>query len=152
MNKKYLVLIGILVLVLAIGGILLATQTNKSNPPSTEVKNNDQTQLSLKFSDLQANYPSNPDTCLATATDTNLTIDTTDQSDIENSVAGTIIDIPAGTNVNAYLKTYDKTNATGTAVYESTYGSYNFTAKKTTTSVESNQTSWIVTKFIACKK
>lgn len=145
MDKKYVVLIGILVLVIIVGGIGFVMRTNKSSS-ATSTQSDGQTQLTLKFSGLQAHYPSNPETCLATSNDPGLKPDGTDQTDIENAVASTVIDIPAGTNIDVHIKSYDKTSATGTSIYESTYGSYNFTAKKP------NQGSWVVTKFVACKK
>lgn len=61
------------------------------------------------------------------------------------SVVTSIIDIPAGTNVDIFYKSYSKDEAEGTAVYESTYGSYNFASVKT-------KNGWITTDFVACKK
>lgn len=151
MNKKSIALIGVCVLIMA-ASIWFVKQANNSNSSATNVQSDGQTQLMLKFSNLQASYPSDPEVCLVTHDDPDLKLDATDKTGIENAVVGTIIDIPAGTNVAVYVKTYDKTDAAGTAIYESTYGSYNFTAKKTNTDAGSNQDSWVVTKFVACKK
>ncbi len=145
-----MVLIGIVVLAIVAGGVWFVKQTNKPDASVASKQSDGQTQLNLKFSDLQANYPQKPEACLATNDDAELTLDTASRTNIENSVVATIFDIPAGTNVDVHLKTYDKANATGTSIYESTYGSYNFTAKKMDAGV--NKGSWIVTQFEACKK
>lgn len=136
-----MVLIGIVLLLAIAGGVVFAIKMSSTGT----VKNDEPAQASFTFSELQANYPAQPEACLATSRDTSLTLDATEQTDIENSVIGVIIDVPAGTNADIYVKTHDKTSATGTSVYESTYGTYNFTAKK------ANQ-GWVVTKFLACAK
>ena len=143
MKKKYIVLIGILIFIVLLGGVVFVLW-NKST------QGDEQTQLTLKFSDLQAHYPSDPASCLTTNDDPNLTLNTSDQAGIESAAFGTVIDIPAGTSGNVHIKTYDKTSATGTLLFESTYGNYNFTAKKA--DANTNQESWVVTTFVACKK
>lgn len=148
MKKKYIVLTGALALVVIVGGVVLVTQMNKPGSPGTDAQSNGQTPLMLTFSELQAHYPSKPEACLATSDDPALKLSSTDKNDIENVVIGTVIDIPAGTNVDVHVKSYDNTGATGTSVYESTYGSYNFTAKKT----NGSQGNWTVSQFVACKK
>ncbi len=152
MKKKYIVLLGILVLIVVAGGIGLAKKSNKPDSSAASAQSSGDTQLNLKFSDLQAHYPPEPDACLANNDDPSLKLDAADQANIVDAVVGTVIDIPAGTNVDVHVKTYDETNATGTSVYESTYGAYNFTAKKHNAKGNSNQGSWVVTDFVACKK
>jgi len=152
MNKKYVALVLIIILVI-IGGIALAlNHTNKQVSSTTEAQKESSTkQLALKFSDLQASYPQNPAACLTTSDDASLKLEAIDQANIVNAVMGTVIDIPAGTNVDIHVKTYDKAVATGTSIYESTYGSYNFTARKVPAS-SSDKESWAVYKFEACIK
>lgn len=149
MKKPYLVLIisAIIVIVVIIVGVVLLQQSTTQTSSQAQT----QSSLSFTFSDLQANYPQNPAACLATAEQSDVAVDQATKNDIDMTLASTIIDIPAGTNVDVYLKTFDKTVATGTIVYESTYGSYNFTAKKTD-SRDAQSASWIVTKFAACTK
>lgn len=153
MNKK-LVALGLVVLLVVVGGVVFVMmRADKAATSTTKVREEDKAkQLELKFSDLQANYPPNPDACLATSDDTNLKIDAADQENIVNSVVSTVIDVPAGTNVDVYFKTYDKTVATGTSIYESTYGSYNFIAQKIPDNQNANQEKWVASKFVACKK
>lgn len=150
MNKKYVALIGILVLAVMVGiGLVMLTNNNSSS--ATPVQDNKQAYVSHTFSYMQAHYPTNPEVCLATSNDPSLKVDAIDRTDIENSVVGTITDIPAGTNVDVYVKTYDKTNITGSSLYESTYGTYNFIAKKAKANASSQSEEWLVTTFEACK-
>lgn len=147
MNKKYLLVL--LVIILVAAGIIILMKIGDNSTPSSAGQVQESTrpeQLSLKFSDMQANYPANPDQCLATSVDPSLKLDAGDQMAIESAVGMTVIDMPAGTNFDTYVKTYNETVATGTTVYESTYGSYNFTAEK------AGQSTWLVTTFVACKK
>ena len=150
MNKKYIVLL--LVVVLAVAGALTYfVSRSDSDSSQDQVQSSEPKQLSLTFSELQSNYPSNPDACLATSDAADLKIDASDRSAIENANLGTIIDIPAGTNVDIFVKTHSDTTATGTSIYESTYGSYNFTAQKVT-DPGSGSSHWVVSEFVACKR
>jgi len=76
-----------------------------------------------------------------------------DYTYIENSITSSIVDAAAGTNVDAYFKTYDGKTATGTTAYSGKYGTYNFTAEKSTgdTGDPNYFGHWKVTRFEPCR-
>lgn len=150
MNKKYTILLFVAVLAIA-GALTYFVSRSDSDSSQNQVQGREPKQLSLTFSELQANYPSSTDACLTTSDAADLAVDSSDRSAIESANLGTIIDIPAGTNVDVFVKTYDDSRATGTSIYESTYGSYNFTAQKVA-DPGSGGSHWVVSKFVACKK
>lgn len=88
--------------------------------------------------------------CLQTKDNSALSVASQNSNFIGNAVATSIIDVPAGTNVDVYFKSFDNTNATGTAIYAGKYGTYNFTAIKTQTG-PSYTGGWTITHFAACK-
>jgi hypothetical protein len=93
-----------------------------------------------------------PPVCIQTKENEDLSVKKEDENFLGNMVASSIIDVPAGTNVDAYLSSYNGTNATGTAVYSDKFGSYNFTAKKASNgSNDSYLGGWKITHFEACK-
>lgn len=56
-----------------------------------------------------------------------------------------IYDVPAGTNVNVSIATYNGSDTvTGSLEYSNGYGSYNFTVTK-------KVDDWVYTRFIGCK-
>ncbi|HSX30602.1 MAG TPA: hypothetical protein VLE99_01675 [Candidatus Saccharimonadales bacterium] len=96
--------------------------------------------------------PTNRPVCLQPHENTALKVSATDNTTIGNTVATSISDALAGTNVDVYLKTYDGKNATGTAVYGGKYGNYNFVIKKIAAQTGNTFTGgWKVTQFKACK-
>jgi len=137
-NKRTSVIVSV-VIVIALGvSVSLILRSNEQYSPTT-------------FSSLQRTH-SRP-TCLQPNTNTGLRVDSQDTTYIGNIVATSITDARAGTNVNVYFKTYDGSNATGTAAYGGAYGNYNFTVKK----VASNATNpyvggWKVTRFLSCSE
>ena len=93
-----------------------------------------------------------PPACLQKTTNRNLMVSTKDQTFIENTAAGSILDVQAGTNVSAYFKTYDGKTATGSSVYSGSYGSYNFTAERVNpASTDTYEGGWKITRLEACQ-
>lgn len=91
-------------------------------------------------------------TCLLKQDDSSLVIPTAESTYITNAAMTGIIDVPAGTNVDVHIETYDGTNATGTSVYPDKYGSYNFTVKKTgNDSTDTYTGGWLITEIKACR-
>lgn len=88
--------------------------------------------------------------CLQTQENTALAVPDNDASSIANASTLSIIDVPAGTNVDVYIKTYSSTKATGTAIYSGKYGSYNFEAGKASKG-DAYTNGWQITQFNACK-
>ena len=88
--------------------------------------------------------------CIQKQKNAKLTVSKQDADYVGNAAALSIIDIPAGTNVDVHLKTFSSTAATGTAVYDGTYGSYNFVATKTAAS-DGFTNGWQINEFKACK-
>jgi hypothetical protein len=91
-------------------------------------------------------------------TNTSVTVSKQDQTNIENSVMGYIIDVPAGTNVDINIAAYDGETASGSAIYEKNYGMYNFTVKKGVVSdvngqivSNNNDRPWTVSFYKQCK-
>ena len=60
-----------------------------------------------------------------------------------------IIDVPAGTQVDAFVHSYDGKNVTGSIKYAKNYGTYNFRIVPNTTSKPYQQ--WNMTSLIACR-
>ncbi|HEV7453655.1 MAG TPA: hypothetical protein VGO07_00180, partial [Candidatus Saccharimonadales bacterium] len=90
--------------------------------------------------------------CLQKTNNPNIKVSAEDRAFIENNAASSIIDVAAGTNVDAYFKTYDGKTATGSSVYSGKYGSYNFTAKKVADNATNNYVGgWKITRLEACK-
>lgn len=140
MSKKGYLVAGIFVFILVVGGsvVFAISRNNQSNPTT--------------LNKARANSSTTPPVCLAESDNPNLKVDSQDQTYIVNAVIANIIDVPAGTNVDVHIKTYDSVTATGSSVYAGNYGSYNFTAKKTgTETTNSYQGNWKVTEFLACK-
>jgi hypothetical protein len=53
-----------------------------------------------------------------------------ERNDIEMGAILHIVDVPAGTNVDVRIASADGRNASGSAIYPGSYGSYNFTLTK----------------------
>jgi hypothetical protein len=146
MNKKYLGIATIIIVVLAVLVAWVSAQQPRQSDSAKDTKNSGQpAQVTLKFSDVIASYPLDPKPCHHVAVNPDVVVDEKEKMMLEMSVMTSIIDIPAGTNVDVFYKSYGKDEAKGTAIYESTYGSYNFTSVKT-------KNGWITTDFVACKK
>ncbi len=130
--------IGAGVVILVTAGVVLGMHLRKP----------DYTPTSLAKVEHAATLPK----CLQTADNPNIPISAEDRAFIENNAAGSIIDVPAGTNVTAYFKTYDGTTATGSSVYSGKFGSYNFSAKKVAdNSTNSYVGGWKITRLEACR-
>ena len=139
MNKKKYGLISAGVLLFIISCALVVLHNNNQVTPTT-------------LSQLKAKSSANPTTCLTEKDDPNIKADPQEQTYIANAAIANIIDIPAGTHVDVYLKTYDGSTATGTSIYAGKYGSYNFTAEKTGTETNNSyQGNWKIDAFAACK-
>lgn len=89
--------------------------------------------------------------CLAKQDNPDLTVPISDQQHLTWAAIDHVLDVPAGTNVNIYLKTYDGNMASGTSVYAGDYGAYNFTAKTHGPSKSGIEGNWVITSFVACK-
>jgi hypothetical protein len=98
-------------------------------------------------------HAAKPPACLQTTKNPSLQVPDEEHTFIENNLASSITDVPAGTNVTAYIKTYDGKIATGSSVYSGKYGTYNFTAKKLhDNSVNDYVGGWKITALEVCKK
>jgi len=85
-----------------------------------------------------------PKACLSA--NKNITLDDTARADLEMAVIGQLIDVPAGTNVDVNVATYDASAATGSEIYGKDFGTYNFTVRK------DNAGDWRVTSLVPCSK
>lgn len=68
-------------------------------------------------------------------------------SGIEMVASGAIIDIPAGTNFDITVSSYQSGSARGVLAYEKEYGTYNYTMQKQAKAGE-----WKLVSMTACKK
>lgn len=98
--------------------------------------------------------PAHPDDCLASTRDASgLQVDGRDRYFIENNVVAHINNVPAGTNVDVHLHTYNGTTAAGSAMYDKPYGTYNFTAQKIYPHAGNTYVGgWRITGFVVCKR
>ena len=128
-NSKTIILVAATVLVATAFGGIAWLMAHQSFRPTT-------------LSNVQSGAPKQ--TCLLTQDDPAVKIPEPALTDLSYAVMSSIIDVPAGTNVDIYFKSFNDTQATGTSVYQGTYGSYNFTAEK-------KPTGWIITSFDPCK-
>lgn len=133
-----MIIAGVVIVVLSVAAALFFMQ-NRSDEYTRRT-----------LSETRANAPANLAACTAKSDSRDLNIPSSDQTDIFNSVVTSIIDIPAGTDVNVYVGAYDGATAGGSIVYAGDYGSYNFTATKNNTS-QSAGINWTVKTFVACK-
>ncbi len=97
-------------------------------------------------------HPATKTACLQTVTNPQVHISDNENTSIGNAAATSIIDVPAGTNVDVYFKTYTSSKATGSAVYSGSYGTYNFVAEHNATNSDDYTGGWKITHFEACKR
>lgn len=81
------------------------------------------------------------DKCLSA--NKSLKISASDRSTVEMIAMSHLIDVPAGTNVDVRIASYSKEKVTGSDIYPSKYGSYNF-------ALEKQNGNWTVTSFQRC--
>ena len=87
------------------------------------------------------------------AKNTSLSIPQSESGFITNAAVMGILDVPAGTNVDVFIKVYTDTKASGTVVYPDTYGSYNFTTSKQANKPSDSLTGeWSIDSLQACRK
>lgn len=135
-NKNILVIVGVSVVVVGVVLAFVLFRNDQYNPTTL------------------AKVPKSatPPACLQRSNNPNLLVNAEDKTFIDNTIVSSIIDVPAGTNVDIYLKSYDGTRASGTGVYSGKYGSYNFTAKKTSSNAGDDYVGgWELEKFEVCK-
>lgn len=94
--------------------------------------------------------PSNKPICLQKTNNASLTIGKQTTEFIGNAVATSITDVPAGTNVDVYFKTFGNSKATGSAVYSGSYGNSNFVAEKQARSDSEYTGGWKISELKAC--
>ena len=93
----------------------------------------------------------NKPACVQPAANSQLQVSNQDTEFVGNAAASSIIDVPAGTNVDVFFKTFTASKATGSAVYSGSYGKYNFTAEHTQNDAGGYTGGWKITQFAACK-
>ena len=128
-NSKTIILVAATLLVATAFGGIAWLMAHQSFHPTT-------------LSNVQSRAPKQ--TCLLAQDDPAVKIPEPALTDLSYAVMSSIIDVPAGTNVDIHFKSFTGTQATGTSVYQGTYGSYNFAAEK-------KPAGWIITSFDPCK-
>lgn len=128
MNRKTYTIIGIAILLIAIGSLVI---TRQEKPDAIKAV----AACTMKDNSL------------------NLKVSTSDENNLASAASDEITNVPAGTHTDINIKTYNGSTATGSTLYAGSYGSYNFTAKKNKSIPEpSNQINWVITSFIPCKR
>jgi hypothetical protein len=133
--KKYMFLLfAAAALVMAVAVFIWASQDKGVSHPST-------------VAEAKQDKPENA--CVSE--NKSLAIEPKDREDIEMAAAMQLIDVPAGTQTEVSVATYDaeKGTATGSELYPGSYGTYNFTAKKK--AAAEGGITWEITTFDACK-
>ena len=93
------------------------------------------------------------ESCIQTVKNESLSISPAEYELIVNAAALGILDVPAGTNADVYIRDYTDSKAGGTVIYSGTYGSYNFTASKEASKDSGSFTGgWSAHDFQACKR
>jgi hypothetical protein len=128
-KQKQVFIAGGLLLVAIIGaGFYVSSRTSATSPtPTTHAK--------AKATPVAAK-------CLEESA--SLTLPTGSRDDIELSAISYLIDVPAGTNVDVKIASYDTNKITGSDRYPAKYGSYNFVMEK-------QGGNWAVTDFKQCE-
>lgn len=135
-SKRQIIIVSTAVLVIIVGIVWYVLAQKNSYMPTT-------------LSNVQSNTISSA--CLRKEDNPALQVPGEDGTFIANAVSLSIIDVPAGTNFDVFVNSYSGTDATGTAIYNGKYGSYNFTATHDTANSNDAYTAgWKVTKFEAC--
>lgn len=127
------IIAGIIVALFGLTVVALLLQQNK--PKS----------FSATYSDMLAKAPVNPGSCLSLIDNIALRVPSAEQSEIFNAASVAITDLPAGTKLTVNFATYDGKNASGTVMYGSNFGNYNFTAQK-----EKGSSNWLISTYVAC--
>jgi len=128
MNRKTYAIIGAAILLIIVGSIVIARQEKPEAIKAVAA-------------------------CSTKDDSSNLKVSKSDEFNLSNAAVSEITNVPAGTNADVNIKTYNGSTATGSTIYAGTYGSYNFTAKKDKSIKEpSNQINWIITSFVPCKR
>ena len=138
LNRRTGIVAGV-VTIIAVGvGISLGPSHNTPYSPTT-------------FAHLQST--SSKPVCLQKPGTNSAVVDSQNKGYIENTIATSIIDALAGTNVDAYFRTYDGKTATGTTAYSGKYGNYNFTVEQSTGDTGDTHYfgHWKVTRFQPCR-
>lgn len=138
LTKNKPAMIAGVIIVLALGAMIIGLIANQSNnfTPTT-------------LANVQNKTTSTP--CQQMTDNPKLNVSKEQSDFIGNAVATSIIDVPAGTNVDVHLKAFANSQATGTAIYGGKYGTYNFTAAQQVGSSDSFTGGWTITHFEACK-
>lgn len=123
MNKKIYAVIGIAALLLITGSVVLVA------------KHNHKTTTKLASCTLKDDRK-------------NLDLSADELKYIELS-AMDIANIPAGTNVDINLKSFNGSIVKGSTIYAGNYGSYNFTLRK---DMNGSRINWTVLSLVPCKR
>lgn len=134
-NKRLVIVVSAMVVVVVAAAIGLTVHQNKPFTGTTLAR-------------LQS--PAKKPACLQKAKENAVPISSEQNEFVAQAAATSIVDVPAGTTVDTYIKTYTDTKATGTAVYGGKYGTYNFEATHKANSTDPYFGGWSITHFEAC--
>ncbi len=136
-NKKFRLAVGLVGIIAVVVVLLLILHRPNQYQPTTLSK---------------VPRSATPPACVQDRDNPNLSVKSEDQTFIANAVTLSIIDVPAGTNVDVHLKSYSESGASGTAIYSGKYGRYNLVASKTSSNTSNDyEGGWKITSFEVCK-
>lgn len=127
MNRNTYIVIGLAVLLIVVGSLVIAKE---EKPAMRAVA-----------------------ACTTKDDSPKLKVTKSDEFNLSNAAVSEISNVPAGTQADVNIKTYNGSTASGSTIYAGAYGSYNFTAVKNKSIREpSNQIDWTITSFVPCKR
>lgn len=137
MKKKFLLIIGIVIVALSAGGVIWYIATHQAGAALNSISTE------------QARALPKDTACLSNNSTTKTTVESLPGLGEDGGLwTGQIYDVPAGTNVDVNIATYANTDTiTGSLVYPQQYGSYNFTVTKQSDGSDG----WRFTEFTGCR-
>lgn len=138
MNKRTLLSAAAgLVLVVAVGAVLYMASRDSPEPPAKDMA----VDMTTPTTYAKAKAVATAGKCLEK--DPSITLPADVLEDIELSAVSHLIDVPAGTEVDVQLASYDGKKVAGSDRYPEAYGSYNFIMEK-------QSAGWVITSFKHC--
>lgn len=137
MNKKLLI-VGIVVVTLFGLGKFTATHSNLTASGISQPK---------RIADVKPKADATLPTCFKD--NAGITISLGERQKIESALSSYLIDVPAGTNDDILISSFDGDKIAGSSRYRGNYGSYNFGATKDT-NTNKYPSGWKITSYSAC--
>ena len=133
MNKDIRIVAALIVIILAVFAFVEVTKNDSHSAPALQPITSLQDKSTVAVGDSACQKSNN-----------NLSLDKAARSKIELAVISHLAYVPAGTNVDVNISSYNQNESAGSIIYPQNYGSYNFTVTK-------NNSDWALASFQTCK-